>query len=135
MPIVFQKQIHRLDLVMNRHVTYVFGDNDQRAGWGGQAAECRAEENAHGIRTKKAPKTGAHVYYRDAEYLDNCRKIDEDFEPLFEMMRENPTRIIVWPSDGIGTGFARLSSTAPRTLKHIEDKLRDLICVANGFMD
>ena len=134
MPIVFQKKIYRLDLVMNRHVTYVFGDNDERAGWGGQAAECRAEENAHGIRTKKKPGYGL-VYYSDVDYVENCRKIHEDFEPLFEMMRENPSRIIIWPSDGVGTGYAKLSTYAPRTLKYIEDKLRDLICVANGFMD
>ena len=32
MPIVFQHLIHRIDLIMNRDVIYVFGDNDKRAG-------------------------------------------------------------------------------------------------------
>lgn len=134
MPIVFQKFIHRLDLLMNRHVTYVFGDNDERTGWGGQAKECRGEENAHGIRTKRKPGYGA-VYYSDVHYEENCRKIDEDFEALFEMIRENRARIIVFPSDGLGTGYANLSTYAPRTLKYIEDKTRDLIAVDQNFMD
>lgn len=131
MPIVFQKFIHRIDLVMNRKVTYVFGDNDKRAGWGGQAAECRGEANAHGIRTKKAPGKDPTDLYVDSDYAENCRKIDEDMAPLYEMANQN--RVIVWPSDGVGTGYAKLGSNAPRTLKYIESQLDRLIKTAAGM--
>ena len=35
--IIFQKMIYREDLIRNRSVIYVFGDNDLRIGKGGQA--------------------------------------------------------------------------------------------------
>ena len=44
MPVVRQKRIVRAELQANPHVLYLFGDNDQRDGYGGQAAEMRDEE-------------------------------------------------------------------------------------------
>jgi len=125
MALVFQHRIHRLDLVYNPEVLYVFGDNDQREGRGGQAAECRGADNAVGIRTKKAPLSGLDVYYTDAEYEENCRKIDEDFKILFDAITARKT--VVFPIDGVGTGYAQLDVRARRTLKHINDKLKKLI--------
>ena len=124
MPVIFQQRIHRLDLHRNRKVLYAFGDNDERRGQGGQAAECRGEPNAVGIRTKLAAGYGA-VYYSDVHYEENCAKIDEDFKRLFDHI--NKRGIVVWPSDGVGTGFARLDTFAPRTLAHIERKLKQLV--------
>ena len=124
MPLIFQHRIHRLDLVYNTDVLYVFGDNDQREGRGGQAAECRGAHNAVGIRTKKAPLSGPGVYYTDDEFEENCRKIDEDFAILFKAILERKT--VVWPIDGIGTGYAQLDRRAPRTLRHIQIKLEAL---------
>ena len=53
--IIYQKFIYRSDLKANPSVLYLFGDNLQRVGLGGQAKEMRGEPNAVGIATKKAP--------------------------------------------------------------------------------
>ena len=124
MPLIFQHRIHALDLLYNPTVMYAFGDNDQRVGKGGQAKECRGHPNAVGIRTKKGPGVWTADYYTDDEFEENCRKLDEDFELLFEHLRRGNT--VVWPIDGVGTGRAELDARAPRTMRYIQDKLDHL---------
>jgi len=121
--ILFQKRIFREDLRNNRSVFYIFGDNDQRTGFGGQAKEMRDEINSIGIRTKKGPYTG-DVYYTDDEYQENIAKIDFDLNEIEYLLKLG--KIVVFPSDGIGTGLANLQEYAPKTLKYIEDKIRYL---------
>lgn len=124
MPVIYQKRICRDDLIKNRDVLYVFGDNDRRTGYGGQANEMRDEPNAVGVRTKKFPGNSSHHYYTDTEYEENCQKIHEDMVPLFEHVTHGG--IVIIPTDGLGTGFARLSTCAPHTLRFLENKLRRL---------
>jgi hypothetical protein len=59
MPIIYQKFIRRQDLRNNRDKFYVFGDNMQRIGYGGQARDMRGEPNAIGAVTKPARFTAA----------------------------------------------------------------------------
>lgn len=118
--IIYQKWIKRDDLVKNKDKIYLFGDNDQRQGYAGQAREMRGENNAIGIRVKKKPFMSKESFYTDREYKDNCKKIDEDFARI-------PDDIdIIIPSDGIGTGLALLDQQAPKTFNYLKSKLKEL---------
>lgn len=126
MPLLFQKIIKRADVEMNPHVQYCFGDNDKRQGMGGQAAEMRGSPNTHGIRTKKSPSMDPHAFYTDDEYDENVAKIDADFSAIATLLEEG--NIVVFPTDGFGTGMARLAETAPRTFAYIR-KLEEELAV------
>lgn len=122
--LISQKMIYRGDLRSNPNVLYVFGDNEQRKGLGGQAKEMRGEPNAVGIRTKRRPDMEDGAFWTDKTYLDNCRMIDEDMARLYQAVARGDTVII--PGDGIGTGFARLEHGAPRTYAYLRQKLETL---------
>ena len=122
--IIFQKMIYREDLKSNQGIYYIFGDNDKRTGNGGQAKEMRGEKNAIGIRVKKSPNRVGLVYYFDSDYDINIKKIDEDFTTVEKLLKQG--EIVICPSDGIGTGLARLKEFAPKTLIYIENKIKEL---------
>lgn len=122
--IIFQKFIHREDLKNNPDCIYLFGDNDMRIGNGGQAKEMRGEKNVKGIRVKKSPGTKSDNYYTDKEYEKNIKKIDDDFAYIECMLQRK--YIVIIPSDGIGTGLAKLKEFAPETLLYIQHKILTL---------
>lgn len=118
--IEYWKWIKREDLKNNLHKLFLFGDNLMRIGNSGQAKEMRGEPNSLGIITKKYPTMAydAFIYDRDFEYIKDI--IDKDFEKI-------PNNIIVViPSDGLGTGLARLPETSPLLFKYIKDKIEEL---------
>lgn len=129
MPVLFQKIIDREDLRRNAEVLYVFGDNCQRVGFGGQARAMRGEKNAVGVATKYSP---ARCFGDDpAEVEAQNRIIDEDMKPLFaHVMRGG---IVIWPADGIGTGLADMPNQAPRTFSYLHQKLAALLKAADLF--
>ncbi|USN14167.1 hypothetical protein PAPPERLAPAPP_04930 [Brevundimonas phage vB_BpoS-Papperlapapp] len=129
MPVLFQKIVKREDLRRNPQVLYVFGDNVQRVGLGGQAGEMRREVNAVGVATKYSP---ADYFGEDpAEVAAQNRIIDQDMRPLFEKV--NQGGIVVWPADGIGTGLADLPRVAPSTFAYLNQKLAALLKAADLF--
>jgi len=131
--IIFQKFICKEDLKKNRQVIYLFDENDQRKngrGCGGLAKEIRGESNAIGIRVKKAPGRDPSYYYIDQEIKDNINKIDEDFEKVIKCLDDK--KLVIIPSNGIGTGFARLKTMAPNTLIYVKKKIKFLEEKYNG---
>ena len=78
---------------------FVFGDNLERWGRGGQAAVMRDEPNAVGIPTKRSPTE----YLRDDDYAEWLEAIIPSF---YTLLHHEGT--IVWPKNGIGTGRAKL---------------------------
>ena len=123
--IMMQSRIYRSDVQMNATVFYCFGDNDEREGLGGQAAEMRGEPNAIGIRTKKSPSNHPSAFYSDDQYDDNCVKIGSDFLTVEQKLREG--HVVVFPTDGFGTGLSDLANRAPRTLAYIEGWVNRLV--------
>lgn len=106
MPIQVFKWYTKAILHANPNITFVFGDNALRVGRGGQAMPCRGEPNVLGIATKMSP----HDYMTDTS---ECFKIIEtDMRKLFALLREG--RIVGYPLNGIGTGFADLRVKAPK---------------------
>ncbi|MGJ4945036.1 hypothetical protein ACQR1W_31035 [Bradyrhizobium sp. HKCCYLS1011] len=117
MPIVRQKFISRKDLWDNPSKFYVFGDNVQRRGYGGQAKEMRGEPNAIGVATKWSPSMDANEFFDDTLA---CRAIvGRDLLKIDDLLRAGKT--VVVPSDGIGTGLSQLPQRAPNLHRFIED--------------
>lgn len=124
MPVIFQERISRSDLVANPTVLYLFGDNDERTGYGGQAAEMRDEENAVGIRTKWQPTRSPSAFFNDRDYRDICEMIDADMEAVIEHLEEGGAVVI--PLAGLGTGLSELPTRAPRINAYLQKKIEEL---------
>lgn len=112
--------ITRAQLKQNSNKIYLFGDNLQGTGLGGQAKEMRGEPNAIGIPTKKKPTMEADAFFIDAEFAQNKKAIDSAFAKI------PPGKEVVIPDAGIGTGLAQLETKAPQTFKYLQDKLNQL---------
>lgn len=131
--VIFQKIVKNEDLrrsyASRLPLLYVFGDNVSRKGMSGQAKEMRYEPNAVGVATLYAPG----VFYREDPASVDAQKrvIDHDMKPLFEHIKNGG--IVVWPADGIGTGYARLPQASPSTFDYLEEKLEALIKVGKVF--
>jgi DNA polymerase elongation subunit (family B) len=87
----------------NPHKVFIFGDNDERYGMGGQAKEMRGEPNAIGIRTKAKASHDETAYYTDLTFDQNKQKILLDIKNVMDQMKKGKTVVI--PSSGIGTGL------------------------------
>ncbi len=108
-----------LTLRENPDKVYLFGDNLEGKGKGGQAV-VRDEPNAIGIPTKKAPRRDAGAYFNDADLQANKDAIDEAFNKIPD------EATVVIPKDGLGTGLADLANKAPKTFKYLQEKLAEL---------
>ncbi len=127
MPLEYRKWITREMLQEETNTLFVFGDNLQRKGLGGQAKFMRGEPNAVGIPTKKAPSNKEHAFSSDEDFREAIAEIDSAFCRLSTHMKSGG--IVVWPEDGIGTGFAELPRRAPKIWQYLEKcraQLREL---------
>lgn len=115
--VITQKWITREDLRNNPDVLYVFGDNEERWGLGGQAKEMRGEPNAVGVATLQSPG----MAWSEEDALRQCAVVDADMKRLFDH-----DGLIIWPADGIGTGLASLTTASPTTFAHIQHRLAEL---------
>lgn len=118
--ILYQSRIYRKDLRCNPTVIYLFGDNEVRSGFGGQAKEMRGEPNAIGIRTKRLPTQNEDAYWSDDRFSIQTKMIDEDFDSIPDNV------IVVIPLDGIGTGLSELPKRAPDTWSRINYRIKQL---------
>jgi hypothetical protein len=117
--ILYQKLISRVDLKNNPTTLYVFGDNIVRVGFGGQAAEMRGEPNAVGIPTKLSP----NQFFSNSE--SDLKRFLDHSEESFSRLKGH-SGITIFPSDGIGTGLARLRIKAPKIADLLKERLLEL---------
>ena len=122
---MFQKRkwIRRQDVQLEKNKLFIFGDNMQRVGLGGQAAEMRGEPNALGIPTKHSPGIGPFDYFTDGEFPKLKPMLDEHFHIVEETLKEGAD--VIWPEDGIGTGLSELPTVAPKIHAYIESKVAE----------
>lgn len=125
MPFKFSPFITRNDLRMNPGYLFVFGDNMQRRGRGGQAREMRGEPNAVGIVTKRAPSMDRRAFFSDDDYAEVAEVVYEAFERLEEHLAVNG--VVVLPTKGVGTGLSMLDFHAPKIDAMIQNGIEDLI--------
>lgn len=124
MPIKYQKFIHRSDLQANPDTLYVFGDNVQRIGMGGQAFHMRGEPNAVGVATKWTPSTDPTAYFADKDLTTVKHIWIQDTERVVQHLLEGQT--VIWPEDGIGTGLSDVPNRAPKVWQMMEQFRKDL---------
>ena len=103
----------------NPDKVYLFGDNLQGKGKGGQAV-IRDEPNAFGIPTKKSPTMKDDAFFNDAEFGQNVAAIDAAFNKI------PAGKTIVLPEDGLGTGLAQLKERAPETYRYLQERVNEL---------
>lgn len=113
-----QKIVTRDDVRARRSAVFVFGDNMQRQGFGGQARSMRGEPNAVGVPTKWAPSTRPDSYFSDADF-DRVRVAIDDAFGKIRLLRSQGLDVVI-PADGLGTGLADLPRRAPRIHRYIE---------------
>jgi len=118
--IEFKNFITRAEVKANRNKIYVFGDNLEKVGYGGQAKEMRGEWNTIGIPTKKSPSE----YLTDDDSSLVIPLIKIHFEIIEGHLQCGHTVVI--PSAGIGTGLADLPNKAPRIWEVVEKELKKL---------
>lgn len=121
--IEYMEHITRDYIRKNPHKIFLFGDNLQHQGFGGQAKEMRGEPNAIGIPTKKKPSMTENSFFTDDEYEENIRVIDSALMNIFIKAERNP--IVVIPKSGLGTGLAELQTRAPNTYQHLINRLKE----------
>lgn len=124
MPIIVQKFIYRSDLRDNPYAAYVFGDNTERVGMGGQAKEMRHEPNAMGVVTKWRDGMECNDFFYDSQFKETKKLIDADFAPV--VARLKMVGVVVIPLDWLGTGYSQLPKRAPNTHAYIMEWFRRL---------
>jgi len=122
MRVEFRSNITRQMLKDEPDILFVFGDNLQRHGLGGQAKEMRGAANAVGIPTKVAPNMEKDAFFTDNHYHEWASSCGYDLVRLLTHKGK-----IVWPQGGIGTGRARLAQSSPKIHDAIECILDILI--------
>lgn len=119
--IVYVKWITREMVRAEPEARFVFGDNVQRVGYGGQAAAMRGEPNAIGVATKWEPGSSDPDFFTDDD-LKAFGVVQDDLNKIEAALAEGRTVYI--PADGLGTGLSELPTRAPDLLRHIEMRLR-----------
>lgn len=109
---------------------FVFGDNEDQVGRGGQAV-IRDEPNAIGIPTKLRPYMNEDAFYSDEDFDDNKSAIDESIAELHKKLSlKNETgkkySCLMFPHDGLGTGRSQLPKRAPRTYQYLLSRIYDI---------
>lgn len=105
MTVRYLKWITRDMLRDNPGARFVFGDNVERVGLGGQAAAMRGEANAIGVATLYAPGQ-----FYDANPLA-LMAVTGDLLEVAEALSDG--RLVFVPADGLGTGLGRLREHRP----------------------
>jgi hypothetical protein len=121
MPLIYQDHIVRADLHANRLALYIFGDNEQRRGLGGQAEEMRGEPNAHGICVKRAPSRESWAFWTDADFSRVVPILRTDFDKPHRWLAAG--RTVVFPTAKIGTERAELEERAPKIFQYVMKKI------------
>lgn len=110
MPICYIKWITREFVRANPEARFVFGDNLERRGLGGQAKVMRGEPNAIGVATKRAPTMEENAFFADR--FDELQTVGKDMSKVIEALLEKRTVYI--PLDGIGSGLSQLPERSPK---------------------
>ena len=118
-PVETVSRYSNTDVAANPDKIYVFGDNTQRKGTGGQA-QIRNNENAFGIATKLQPNNSVDAFMSDNDLQSNKDIIDSDIAKI-----KADGRPVVFPKDGFGTGLAKLKEKAPKTYDYLKQRLQE----------
>lgn len=103
---------------------FVFGDNTQRNGTGGQAV-IRKCINSIGVATKFLPSTAEDAFFSDKDYIAIKPIIDRDILEIKLKFFTNNYDKLVLGKDGYGTGYAKLYEKAPLIFQYLNKRLKE----------
>lgn len=127
--IEFMDNITREYVQQNPDKIFVYGDNELREGYGGQAKEMRGEPNTVGIVTKKKPYMTDDSFFNDNEFEENKVKINEGIKEIIQHLKAGKT--VVFPINVPGSGLSQLEMRAPKTFSFLMDTYRALRAYVN----
>lgn len=122
--------IKREDIQADLSTLFLFGDNLERKGLKGQAADFRGEPNAIGIATKRRPANDTKSFFSDKTLDENKKIITEDINKSIKEFDTGGYNRMVVPS--LGTGLAQLDKKAPLTFAYLQEELKRLELHVNG---
>lgn len=121
-------------VAINRRKQFVFGDNLQRVGKGGQAI-IRDCPNVIGVATKHTPAMDAHAFFTDRTLHRHIREVVRDLQKV-EVAALTGDVVIPVTEDGLislGLGLARLHETSPSTYRMISGWFESLVKEHGGW--
>jgi hypothetical protein len=122
-PVIYVPWITRQLVRASPEDIFVYGDNVQREGYGGQAKEMRGEPNAIGVATKRRPYSKKEDYFSD-------NSTDDLFAVWFDLSRVinewKSGKQIKAPTNGLGTERAELKTRAPFLFLTIVETFRKI---------
>ena len=124
MTLYIKKHITRAYVKKNLETIFLFGDNMQRTGFGGQAREMRGEPNTQGVPTKWSPYSMDPAYFTDADLPKVQKFLDFPFDVAIAWLKAG--REVCIPADGLGTGLAQLDKRAPAIWSYINLNINQL---------
>lgn len=107
---------------INFDTCFVYGDNLEREGNGGQAI-IRDQINSCGFATKKRPSGMENSFFTDDEYEENCKIIEEEIIRVNKYVEEKAYKAIAFPFFGLGTGLSEMPIRCPRTFFYLCTRL------------
>lgn len=121
---IFSENWTEIDVMKNHKKWFVFGDNCERWGKGGQAI-IRDLKNTIGLRTKKKPDNYTTSFFSDTELQINCELILED---VLKVKEKNLLDFdVVLSKNGYGTGLAKMAERSPETFNYLNECLRNFL--------
>ena len=109
----------------NPDIIFVFGDNLQGRGKGGQAV-LRDNPNVLGVPTKRYPGRSQGDYFTGSP--DEARAVTNSIDEIDRLVKAGKTVAI--PVDGgqisLGTGLAELNTRAPELLSYIQGSINQI---------
>lgn len=130
MMVLFARQWDTQDCKESPESLFIFGDNDICQGNSEQAV-IRNCTNTIGIPTKKLPNNETSSFYVDDDYETNCFKI---FTAVVKIIRMSARyQELIFPSEGFGTGYEKMSLMAPKTQAFMEKLIDD--CFGIDYQD
>ena len=122
MPLVWSVSLYRKFIRAHPNRLFVFGDNFEQCGFGGQARQCRGEPNTIGIPTKRLPSMVPHAFLTDADLDEWRRQSAPAFARIADALERGQS--VVMPAAGIGTGLADLERRAPAIWEALNIKIK-----------
>ena len=127
MPVLFMSSITRDFVRSHQTWLFVFGDNLEKKGLGGQAREMRGEPNAIGIATKRSPSMNSDAFFSDSDIHNVIvmGAIKDSFRILESHLLSGG--VVVIPKNGVGGGLANLPVNAPLIDTFIKKSIEILV--------
>lgn len=108
------------DAINNRHVLFIFADNDEKKGKSGYAI-VRGQINAIGIPCSKLSKIDNNYFYSDLDFEDNKEKFDIS---LHHIHKEAEKYKEIWFPEHLISEITFY--TAPKSFAYLDQRLRSL---------